>query len=292
MSKNPFLSKEVKPKRIIYGLLLTSLCLFIILYLGTYYTDLIDNSLREYYVGNQETEVLGLEETNGLEIYSDSKLEEMKEAYGIDEYIYNWDRKIEGYDTLSEYVREPRFYISGDVVEVSQTWILKDGYELELYCPPKNIEDVVPGIFDGCKVTYNDVLINDYVRNYIRYPDEGETVDSTISLAVYSPPYHSEVKDHEFLVIGLYAGGSYDNILVFKLEDGVAVQKQFLHGGELLDTWMVSYPMSFRFLYSEDEEFKLLTLFTNPWSGFLRVYRVWSLEDEYFTLDRTIGDIQ
>ncbi len=296
MSSNPFLSKEVKFKRVLKGLAITIPCTIIILYLGFYYVDLIDSSLREHYSSNPQVEVLGVEgetdlETDFEEEYS-IELDEIKEGYGIDEYIYNWDGVIEGYSSVSNYLREPIFYFSGDNAEVSRTWRLRDGYEVELYCPPKLLEEVIPGEYYTCTVKYNDILVSDNVRRFISSPDEGKTVDSNVSMVIYSPFSYSMIKEHEFLVVGSYAGGSYDDISVFKLEEGKPVKKQFMYEDKLENTWSVSNPMSFGLVSGGDENFKLVTHHRNPATGPVNVFRIWSLGEEYFTLDRTIGDIQ
>ncbi|HCC68061.1 TPA: hypothetical protein DEP90_02550 [Patescibacteria group bacterium] len=295
MSSNPFLSKEVKFKRVLKGLAITIPCTIMILYLGIYYIDLIDSSLRQHYSTVPEVEVLGVEEETDQEADFEEEyaieLEDIKEGYGIDEYIYNWDERIEGYSSQSNYLREPIFYFSGDTAEVSQTWRLRDGYELELYCPPKLLAEVIPGEYYTCTVTYNGILVSDSVRRYISNPDEGKTVDSKVSMVIYSPFSYSTVKEHEFLLVGSYAGGSYDDISAFKLEDGEPIKKQFLYDDKLEDTWSVSNPMSFGLVYSEDENFKLVTHHRNPATGPVNVFRIWSLGEEYFTLDRTIGDI-
>lgn len=85
--------------------------------------------------------------------------------------------------------------------------------------------------------------------------------------------------------------GSYDDIYVYKLENGKPVKIQFLSGDELKDTWLVSNPMSFRLVYSTNEEFKLVTHYRNLWSGPVNVYRIWNLEQDKFMLERTVGDI-
>ncbi len=62
MSNNPFPSKEVNLKRVLKGLAITIPCTIMISYLSFYYIDLIDTSLREHYLGEQQDEVLGVEE--------------------------------------------------------------------------------------------------------------------------------------------------------------------------------------------------------------------------------------
>jgi hypothetical protein len=300
MSTTPFLSKEIKAKRVFKGLLLSSLCIVMILVIANHSYTTIDNYLRNHYAPPQERATIKEKEVLGEEIEDEIdfeeefsiELEEIKKGYGIDEYIYNWDGKVEGYSSLSNYLREPIFYFSGDTAEVSQTWRLNNGYELELYCSPKVLEGVVTGEYYTCTVKYNDILMSDEVRHYISSPDQGKTVDSKVSMVVYAPFSFSKVKEHEFVVLGSYAGGSYDEISVFKLEDGEPIKKQFMFKDEFQDIWQVSNPMSFGILYSEDESFKLVTHHTNPATGPVHVFRIWSLGEEYFTLDRTIGDIQ
>ncbi len=291
MSSNPFLSKEVNLKRVLKGLTITIPCTIMILYLSIYYLDLIDTSLRQHYLGEQQIEVLGIEEKTNFEIEYASELEDMTKGYGIDEYIYNWDGIVEGYYLQTSYIREPINYFSGDTAQVSEKWRLKDSYELELYCPPKLIEEVIPGDYYLCTVKYNGVLVSDNVRYYIEYPEEEKTVYSQVSMVVYSTSPYVKIKEHEFLVLGSYAGGSYDEISVFKLVDGVPIRVQFFYEDKLEDTWKVSNPMSFRLLYSEDSRWKFITHHKNPATGPLNVYRIWSLDQDKFILDRTIGDI-
>jgi hypothetical protein len=291
MNTNPFLSKEISLKRVFKGLAITIPCTIMILYIGIYYLDLIDSSLREYYVGQEKETVLGVEERTDFEIEYASELEDITKAYGIDEYIYNWDGIVEGYYLQTNYIREPRFYFSGDTAEVSEEWRLRDGYKLELYCPSKLLKEVIPGDYYLCTIKYNGALVSDSVRYYISYPEEGKTVFAQVSMVVYSTSPYVKIKDQEFLVVGSYAGGSYDDISVFKLEEGNPIRVPFLYDGKVEDTWTVSSPMSFRLLYSEGSNWKFVTHHRNPATGPLNVYRIWSLGEEYFTLDRTIGDI-
>jgi hypothetical protein len=134
--------------------------------------------------------------------------------------------------------------------------------------------------------------VSDSVRQFISNPDEGKTVNTQISMVVYSPFSYDKVRDQEFLVVASYAGGSYDDVSVFKLEDGNPVRVPFFYDEKLQDTWTVSNPMSFRLLYSERSSCKFITHFKNPSIGPLNVYRIWNLNEGKFTLDRTIGDIQ
>lgn len=291
MSSNPFLSKEVKLKRVWKGFAIAFPVVIMISYLSIYYIDLIDTSLREHYLGKQQIEVLGIKERTNFEIEYASELEDMTKGYGIDEYIYNWDGIVEGYYLQTNYIREPIFYFSGDTAEVSEKWRLREGYELELYCPPKLIREVIPGDYYLCTVKYNGVLVSDSVRHYISYPEERKTVSSQVSMVVYSTSLYENIEGQEFLIVGHYAGGSYDDITVFKLVDGKPVKVPFLYGNKLEDTWMVSSPMSFKLLYSEDSNWKFITHHRNPATGPVNVYRIWSLNEDRFTLDRTIGDI-
>lgn len=290
MSSNPFISKEVNLKRVGKGVAIFLPCLIMMLVVGTYYFNLIDSYLRSHYVGERQENVLGIEKSN-FEIEYASELDDITKNYGIDEYIYKWDGKIDGFYNQNDYIREPEFYITGDTVKVSQTWVLKNGYKLELYCPPKELKDVIPGIYDFCSVKYNDTLLSDDVRYYISSPDEGKITQSIVNLVVYSPDSYEMVNDYEIVVVGSYAGGSYDNISVYKLENGVAVKTSFFYNEESGETWTVSYPMSFRLLYSEEGDLKFITHYHNPFTGTINVRRIWNLDNNTFSLDKTIGDI-
>lgn len=290
MNSNPFLSKEVKFKRISKGFAIAFPVIIMIFVIGSYYFNLIDNTLRNHYVGDKKEIVLGTEKTD-IQIEYPDEFEEITKGYDIDEYIYNWDEEVDGFYTQSNYIREPIFYTSGDTAKVSQTWILKNGYKLELYCPPKKLKDVIPGEYYQCTVKYNNILISDTVRHWIAFPDEGKTVSTQVSLVVYSPSYYEKVNTYEIIVVGTYAGGSYDDISVFKLENGKSIQLKFFCDDELQDTWMVSNPMSFRLLRNEEGDLKLVTHFWNPASAPVKVHRIWNLDEKVFRVEKTIGDI-
>jgi hypothetical protein len=288
MSNNPLISKDISLKRIGKGILITLPIIIMIFVIGSYYINIIDTSLREHYVGEK---VLGIEKSNFETEYA-SELEQITKDYGIDEYIHNWDDMIEGFNTQNTYLREPIFYISGNTAKVSQVWTLKNGYKLNLYCPPKALKDVIPGEYYLCTVKYNNVLLSDTVRYYISPVDEGKTSEAIVSLVIYSPDSYEKINDYEIAIVGSYKGGSYDDISVFKLEKGIPIKMDFLYKEENLETWTVSNPMSFTLLYNDAGDLKLVTHYKNPATGPVNVYRVWNLENNIFVLDKTIGDIQ
>jgi len=58
------------------------------------------------------------------------KFAEMTKNYGIDEYINNWDGKLEGYYKQVAYISSPEHYLSLENSKFSEQWELKEGYKV------------------------------------------------------------------------------------------------------------------------------------------------------------------
>ena len=94
------------------------------------YYDLIDEALREHYVGVEEDKVLGAEDEEPHLIGSYGDVSE------DDTLVWEWDSNWyrEGYYKLDRYIANPEFYIPEDKYTLQETWTLKDGYILEMNC--------------------------------------------------------------------------------------------------------------------------------------------------------------
>lgn len=160
------------------------------------------------------------------------------------------------------------------------------GYKLVLDCPEIELSKVIVGDPYACKVEYNNQLINDNVRYDIYSWEEGKSMPSYVSLVVYSS------EKFEILVFGEYSGGSFDDISVYRLQDGKTKLIPFNYKNELKDTWKVESSMSIGLYYNKNEDLKLVTAYHEPSMGPLRgVIREWKLGDESLILERTFGNI-
>lgn len=288
-NKNLFFSTEIKARRIMKVFIIALPLVIMISFIGNYIINTTDNFLKMHYLGEYDEKVLGSEESKFEMVYKE-EIEEITKNYGIDEYKYNWSGEVNNFFVQDPYIREPIFYLSDQTAEIYQNWDLINGYDFELNCPPIELNKVIPGDYYSCSVKYNGTLLSDSVRYFISSPDSKKTREGTVSLIIYSPSSY-EINTGEFAVLGSYAGGSYDDIVVFKLVDGMPIQLEFNYQEDKRDNWSVSNPLSLRLFYDERGEIKLVTHHHNPATGPVNVYRIWSLSNGVFTLDRTIGDI-
>jgi hypothetical protein len=292
VKNNPFLSKEVKLKRVLKGFAIGLPVAIMIFVLGNYYINLIDDSLRDKYqtekiVYVDKENVLG-EEIALQEEFPD-KFAEMTKNYGIDEYINNWDGKVEGYREQEGHISSPEYFISEQNSIVSDQWELKGGYELSLECPERG--GIVTGNAYSCSLEYKNKLISDTVRHDIYSWLEKESIPSYVRFIVYSLDSTQTLKDIELLVIGEYSGGSFDTVSVYRLEDGKATLISFYYKEEYRDTWLVESPIDVSLFYNTEGNVKLVTGYHEPSMGIRSVSRVWNLGEDFLSLDRTIGNV-
>lgn len=303
MKKNLFLKKEVNLKRITKGLAIGLPVAIMVFVLGNHYINLIEDSLRDkyqtekiVYVDKEKVVLVNKDDVLGEEIKIDEKLPDeftkLTEDYGIEEYILNWDGTIDDYEKEYAYISIPKFYLSGVKDKVSESWILKDGYKLVLDCPEIELNKLVVGDPHSCRLEYNNQLITDNVRHDIYSWEEGKSVPSYVSLVVYSSEYNKSLENFEILIVGEYSGGSFDDISVYRLENGKAKLIPFNFKNELKNTWTVESSMSFGLYYNKNGDLKLVTAYHEPSMGPLRgVIREWKLEEDSLTLERTFGNI-
>lgn len=297
MKNNLFQNKEINLKRIRKGITTGLPVAIMIFVLGNHYINLIDDSLRDkyqtekiVYVDKEKVVLVDKDDVLGERITIEEEFPDeftkLTEDYGIEEYVLNWDGTIVGYYKENEYISPPKFYLSGVKDKVSETWSLNNGYKLVLDCPEIEFSKVVVGDSYACKVEYNNRLINDNVRYDIYSWEEGKSIPSYVSLVLYSS------EKFEILVLGEYRGGSFDNISVYRLQEGKSQLIPFNFKNELKDTWTVESSMSLGLYYNKNEDLKLVTAHHEPSMGPLRaVLREWNLGDESLTLMRTFGNI-
>jgi len=288
-NKATFFSTEIKANRIMKMFLIALPLAIMISFIGDYIINTVDNFLRMHYLSEYNEKVLGSKQSK-FEIVYKGEIEEITKNYGIDEYMYNWSGEIDNFLVQNSYIREPIFYLGDQTAKTYQKWHLKNGYDFELNCPPIELDKVIPGDYYSCSVKYNGTPLSDSVRYFISSSDSKKTQEGIVSLIVYSPNSY-EINTGEFVILGSYAGGSYDDILVFKLVDGIPIQLKFNYQEEIRDNWSVSNPLSLRLLYADSGEIRLVTHHHNPATGPINVYRIWSLDSETFTLYKSIGDI-
>lgn len=216
------------------------------------------------------------------------ELKELKEKYGIDEYKYDWNWNVEGYDLVEEYIKPPKYTLTNEQPEVNEKWTLKDGYILELNCPKQDLENLVSGDPKHCTLKYNDTEVSN-VR-YEVWEREGR-IEGEVSLVLYSSDDNSAYGRYEYLVVGEWERGSKDRVTFYKLEEGKTKRMLFLNKDSKEDSWIVEHPMSFK-LFNKKEGMKFVTLFYDP-SMFVGrgVFRIWNMEEDGFRLEKTIGDI-
>ncbi len=250
--------------------------------------------LGGYFLNFENTPCLEVEtegEFDLKEYTSSPNVVEITDFYNVDEYIRKWDGQVEGFNYMHPYIEKPTYYFSGNSAEISETWKLRNGYELKLSCLDKKIDEVVPGDFDICSVIYNGNVLSDDVRYYISPPNEEMSTYGNVSLVVYSPYSYEDENMQEYVVIGSYSSGSYDDLSVFSLNDGSFVQIPFIQDGESKDAEMVSHNISFRLIRNSSYELKLVTHLHNPAMGSVNIYKIWNLEGDSWGLEKTIGDI-
>ncbi len=92
-----------------------------------------------------------------------------------------------------------------------------------------------------------------------------------------------------YLIIGVYAQGSYDDAYIYSLKDGNALLMSFRdREGEEKKEWFVNHPIYLR-LFSKEGKFRLITGYHNPSTAEVKVYNVWDIVDDSFVLEKTIG---
>lgn len=304
MSSSPFLSKEVKLKRVLKGLAVFSPVMIMILVIGNYYVNLIDNALRNHYVPVKQEKVLGVEEE--LEPKLIGSYGDISED---DTLIWEWDWNREGYFSLNRYITSLDYYHEGNQIHLQDQWILKNGYELRMDCGILDLTKIAPFDPYSCSLYYNDKLITDDLTYVSRCIDSVNFTNcvSTVKLVVYSET-SSDTDSNEYLALGSWASGSKDWISFYKLNNGIFTLMPFVTEDSKEDRWFISSG-SFE-LYGELGEWQeranfkvpleLVTHFHEPSMGATSgdymnnvegIYRVWEITEDSLVLKERVVDL-
>ena len=293
MKNNPFLNKEVQFKRVIKGLKIGLPVVIMAFVIGNYYMNLIDDYFKDKYAKERIVYVENKDVLGAQAEYQDKwkeELDKLTKDYGIDDYVWEWDGELEEYDRANPYIEIPKYYLSGDTTEINQTWKLSKGYKLELTCPKGRLSEVIAGDPYSCTLKYNGVIVSDNVRNYISTLEDDKSNPSYVDFIVYSPHDYEDRNDYEYIIVGSYYSGLWDDASVFSLEDGKAKRIPFYFENKFEDVWLVESPLSVALFYNK-EGIKLVTGYHEPSMLVRSVWRVWNIGKESLTLERTFGDI-
>jgi hypothetical protein len=305
MSSNPFLSKEVKFKRVLKGFAIIFPVFIMILTITVIYYDLIDEALREHYVGVEEDDVLGAEdeEPHLIGSYGD--------VSGDDTLVWNWDPNWdrEGYYKLEKFVEDPEYFISKKEFALKDTWELRNGYELTLSCTELDMTKAIAGDTYPCTLSYNGQILTENLRYgaYCREYGDHNNCHGQTNFRVFSDIY-SDAESSEYVVVSEWASGSKDWISVYRLNKGVATLLPFLYKEEEEEKWYISsYSYEMYGLYSSWENMKnfedpieFVTYFHEPSMGSQAegmqnnvegIFRIWDLVGDRLELKETVVDL-
>jgi hypothetical protein len=307
MSSNPFLSKEVKFKRVLKGFAIIFPVFIMILTITAIYYDLIDEALREHYVGVEEDRVLGAEdeEPHLIGFYGDVNEDDTL----VWDWDPNWNR--ENYYILDRYLDNPEFYIPEDKYTLKESWTLKDGYILEMNCQ-EVVKETAAGMNPhSCTLTYNGQILSDEVRYEVFCSDYNnyDNCSGTVRFVVFSDLSGSK-GSKEFIAVSDYATGSKDWLSIYKIQNGKANMIPFPSGEEDIKpgSWYISLSAFEMYgLYSTWENSKdfndpieVVTYFHEPSMGSKvegtennveGIFRIWGVENGRLELKENVIDL-
>jgi hypothetical protein len=290
MTNPPFLSKEVSIKRLIKAILLF-IVLPITLFIGGAYIYLtIDNVFYEKYFEPCicEKAVLGTEKPTLIGEYG--YLRNI-----ADEYLWQWDWSREGYNKFNRYIDYPQYYHLNHKVSITDNWILKDGYKLELKCDEVDIKEIAPFDPYSCSLYYNDHMVTNNVTqvSFCKDFENYENCSGQVRFTLFSDGY-DETTSPEYLVTGSWASGSKEEISIYILEEGDISKIPLISRDGLKDDVYTPFH-SFELYKSYEDEIELVTLFHEPSMGSKNnvegIYEIWTLKDGSFYLENTVVDL-
>lgn len=305
MSSNPFISTEVNLKRVGKGVAIFLPCLIMMLVVGSYYSDLIDSTLRNYYIGDSQEKVLGVEESEPKLVGSYGDVSEE------DTFVWEWDPywEREGYYQLEKFVEDPEYFISKKNFTLKDTWTLRNGYELSVSCAELDMDKAIAGDTYPCALSYNNQVLSEGLR-YEAYCNDFEKHDNChgrTNFRVFSETY-ADSSSNEYVVVSEWATGSKDWITVYRLNNGVATLLPFVYNEEEDEKWYISsYSYDMYGLYSTWENMKnfidpieFVTYFHEPSMGsgdpqtfnnVEGIYRIWEINGYKLELKETVVDL-
>ena len=279
------MSKQINVKRVLKTLAIVIPCLILLIFVFASYSESF-RSLLMYCSITDKKEEQGASLKTRMQNDNFAQYDEITESFGIDEYVFDWegDLRYEDFLRVYPYIDKPTKYFVEENIAWEGDWTLKNGYVLTVFCEKFESEQIVPGMYNSCSLTYNEQEIGRNVRYWVFCPDDGKGCEGKLNFQVLSP----DNEDYEFLILGEYAQGSYDYAYVYSLQDGQAKSIPFRENGEEKKSWFVNYPINLR-LFEKEEDFKLITIYQNPSPAELYIYHVWDILDDSLVLEKTVG---
>jgi len=300
MSSNPFLSKEVKFKRVKKGFAIAFPLTIMIFVIGNHYINLIDDTLRNHYVGEKQEKVLGVEDLEPKLVGSYGDVGE------DDTFVWDWDPywEREGYYKLDRFIEDPEYFISDKKYKLEDEWELRNGYKLTIACIKLDMTKTVAGDYYPCTLSYNGQILTEYLRYeaYCRDFENTKNCSGRTNFRVFSETYGDQ-DSSEYLTVSEWATGSKDWISVFRLRDGKAELLPFTYNGNEEEKWYISsYSYDMYGLYSTWENMKnfndpleFVTYFHEPSMGSDNnvegIFEIWDVKDDKLELKETVIDL-
>lgn len=303
MSSNPFLSKEVKLKRVWKGFAMAFPIVIMIFVIGNHYVNLIDDTLRNHYVGENQDKVLGVEESNPKLIGSYGDVSEE------DTFVWDWNWDREGYFPLDRFITDLEYYHKSNQIHLQDEWVLKNGYKLKMDCGKLDLTKIAPFDPYSCKLYYNGKLITEDLT-YVSYCSDSENFKnciSTVKLVLFSKTT-SDSDANEYLAVGNWASGSKDWLSFYKLNNGEFTLLPFKTEESEEDKWYISsgsFDLYGKYGDWEDESnFKVplefVTYFHEPSMGATGgenmnnvegIFRIWEVTENSLVLKESVVDL-
>jgi len=298
MSSNPFLSKEVKFKRVKKGFAIAFPLTIMIFVIGNHYINLIDDTLRDHYVGEKQEKVLGVEDSEPKLIGSYGDVSE------DDTFVWDWNWEREGYYGLEKHIVAPEYYHKSNQIALKDEWIIKNGYELRIDCGNLDLTKIAPFDPYSCKVYYNNKLVSEDLTYTPGCHDSDNYTNcvSKVRLILYSDTFSDSVA-YEYLVLGTYASGSKEWVSLYRLGGGEFQHLPFDRPNAENGGWYISAgSMELYGLqgdWEDEKNFKgpleFVTYFHEPSMGSDNnvegIYRIWSVGEEKLELKENIIDL-
>lgn len=278
MSSNPFLSKEVKFKRVWKGFAMAFPIVIMIFILGNHYINLIDDSLRDKYqtekiVYVDKEKVLGEEDTIDLSDSEDFQTDYTK-------WLYNEaDRIVDNYDfsdkEIKPLIQIPTYEFSPDKDVYEKSYKLSSGDTVIVSC--EKLESEITPVYDvhGC-----DVLLNSKeVLNAWSWTDNKE-------ISPHITIFDNKGLEYPLIVVGEQFGpANRDNLSMYKVIDGELVRLLFSAKEETSETWFAD---PYTKMYTENGKEFLVTYFHDPAMIEKSLTRVWEIGEKELKLVETI----
>ncbi len=301
MKNNPFLSKEVDLKRISKGLKIGLPVVIMIFVIGNHYINLIDDTLRNHYVGENQSQDNPVEEVQDNKVLGEFSLPSDSPFYA-DEYIDTRIDERDGYGKLIRHIDEPSYYFKdGEVVTLKDSWLLKNGYELNLVCGEVDLKKRTdPADYLTCKIYYNGNLVVDnvYYNAYCSDIENFQDCFGTVTFAVFSSRYPEG--GPEFLATSFLPNGFDSSISIFNLEDGKANRLSFETkegevyedvGGRVFQFELYGELDKDGYLQNDINTVELVNYQWNPalyGEGIGGFYNIWRIKDDHFVETKSI----